>query len=33
VYRLITEIVRRAGTDGVHAAARNAQPVTDLVLA
>jgi uncharacterized protein (TIGR02569 family) len=33
VYRLVTEIVTRAGTGGVHAAARHAQPVTDLVLA
>ena len=33
VYRLITEIVRHAGTVGVDAAARAAQPVTDLVLA
>jgi len=33
VYRLITEIVRHAGTAGVEAAARAAQPVTDLVLA
>jgi hypothetical protein len=33
VYRLITEIVRHAGTAGVDAAARAAQPVTELVLA
>lgn len=33
VYRLVTEIVMRAGTAGVDAAARAAQPVTDLVLA
>jgi uncharacterized protein (TIGR02569 family) len=33
VYRLVTEIVRRNGTAGVGAAARAAQPVTDLVLA
>jgi len=32
-YRLVTEIVRNAGTAGVDAAARAAQPVTDLVLA
>lgn len=32
IYRLITEIVMRAGTAGVHAAARAGQPVTDLVL-
>jgi uncharacterized protein (TIGR02569 family) len=32
-YRLVTEIVRHAGTAGVEAAARAAQPVTDLVLA
>ena len=32
-YRLVTEIVRQAGTDGVDAAARAAQPVTGLVLA
>ncbi|HWG01718.1 MAG TPA: phosphotransferase [Trebonia sp.] len=32
VYRLITEIVLRAGTDGIAAAARAGQPVTDLVL-
>jgi hypothetical protein len=32
-YRLVTEIVRHAGTGGVDAAARAAQPVTDLVLA
>jgi len=30
VYRLVTEIVRHAGTSGVDAAARAAQPVTDL---
>ena len=33
VYRLVTEIVRHEGTAGVDAAARAAQPVTDLVLA
>lgn len=33
VYRLVTEIVRHAGTAGVEAAARAAAPVTDLVLA
>jgi uncharacterized protein (TIGR02569 family) len=33
VYRLVTEIVRHAGTAGVDAAARAAQPVTELVLA
>ncbi len=33
VYRMVTEIVRHAGTPGVDAAARAAQPVTDLVLA
>ena len=33
VYRLVTEIVRHAGTAGVDAAARAAQPVADLVLA
>jgi hypothetical protein len=33
VYRLVTEIVRHSGTAGVDAAARAAQPVTDLVLA
>ena len=32
-YRLVTEIVRHEGTNGVDAAARAAQPVTDLVLA
>ena len=32
VFRLVTEIVRHAGTVGVDAAARAAQPVTDLVL-
>lgn len=32
-YRLVTEIVRHAGADGVDAAALAAQPVTDLVLA
>jgi uncharacterized protein (TIGR02569 family) len=32
-YRLVTEIVRHAGTNGVDAAARDAQPVSDLVLA
>jgi len=33
VYRLVTEIVRHAGTAGVERAARAAQPVTDLVTA
>ena len=33
VYRLVTEIVRRAGTAGIDAAARAGQPVTDLLLA
>jgi hypothetical protein len=33
IYRLITGIVRHAGTPGVDAAARAAQPVTELVLA
>jgi uncharacterized protein (TIGR02569 family) len=33
IYRLVTEIVRHAGTAPVHEAARGAQPVTDLVLA
>jgi uncharacterized protein (TIGR02569 family) len=33
IYRLVTEIVRHAGTAGVDAAARAARPVTDLVLA
>ena len=33
VYRLVTEIVRHSGTAGVDAAARAAQPVTDLALA
>ena len=33
VYRLVTEIVMRAGTPGVEAAARAAVPVTDLVAA
>jgi uncharacterized protein (TIGR02569 family) len=33
VYRLVTDIVRHAGTAGVDVAARAAQPVTDLVLA
>jgi uncharacterized protein (TIGR02569 family) len=32
-YRLVTEIVRHAGTAGIDTAARAAQPVTDLVLA
>jgi len=32
-YRLVTEIVRHTVIDGVDAAARAAQPVTDLVLA
>jgi hypothetical protein len=32
-YRLVTEIIRQAGTDGVAAAARAAEPVTDLVIA
>ena len=33
IYRLVTEIVRHAGTPGVEAAARAAGPVTDLVTA
>jgi uncharacterized protein (TIGR02569 family) len=33
IYRLVTDIVRHAGAAGVDAAARAAQPVTDLVLA
>jgi uncharacterized protein (TIGR02569 family) len=33
IYRLVTEIVRHAGTAGVDRAARAAQPVTDLVTA
>jgi uncharacterized protein (TIGR02569 family) len=33
IYRLVTEIVMRAGTPGVEAAARAAAPVTDLVAA
>jgi hypothetical protein len=33
VYRLVTEIVMRAGTAGLEAAARAAAPVTDLVAA
>jgi hypothetical protein len=33
VYRLVTEIVMRAGTPGLEAAARAAAPVTDLVAA
>ena len=33
IYRLVTEIVRHAGTPGVEAAARAAQPVTELVAA
>jgi uncharacterized protein (TIGR02569 family) len=33
IYRLVTEIVMRAGTPGVEAAARAADPVTDLVAA
>ena len=33
VYRLVTEIVMRAGTAGIDAAARAAQPVINLVLA
>lgn len=33
IYRLVAEIVRRAGTDGVHSAARTGQPVTELILA
>ena len=33
VYRLVTEIVMRAGTAGIDAAGRAGQPVTDLVLA
>jgi uncharacterized protein (TIGR02569 family) len=33
VYRLVTDIVLRAGTEAIEAAARAARPVTDLVLA
>jgi uncharacterized protein (TIGR02569 family) len=33
IYRLVTEIVRHAGTPGVEAAARAARPVTELVAA
>jgi uncharacterized protein (TIGR02569 family) len=33
IYRLVTDIVRHAGTAGADAAARAAEPVTDLVLA
>ncbi len=33
IYRLVTEIVMRAGTPGIEAAARAAVPVTDLVTA
>lgn len=33
VYRLVTDIVMRAGTPGIEAAGRAGQPVTDLVLA
>ncbi len=33
IYRQVTEIVRRAGTAGIDAAARTGQPVTDLILA
>jgi uncharacterized protein (TIGR02569 family) len=33
VYRLITDIVRHAGTAGIQAAGRAGQPVTDLILA
>jgi uncharacterized protein (TIGR02569 family) len=33
IYRLVTEIVMRAGTPGIEAAARAAAPVTDLVAA
>jgi uncharacterized protein (TIGR02569 family) len=33
VYRLVTEIVMRAGTGGIETVARAGQPVTDLVLA
>jgi uncharacterized protein (TIGR02569 family) len=33
IYRLVTEIVMRAGTAGIEAAARAAAPVTDLVAA
>ena len=32
IYRLITDIIRHAGTAGIEAAARAAEPVTDLVL-
>jgi uncharacterized protein (TIGR02569 family) len=33
IYRLVTEIVRHAGTAGIDAIARAGQPVTDLILA
>jgi hypothetical protein len=33
IYRLLTDIIRHAGTPNVYAAARAAEPVTDLVLA
>ena len=33
IYRHVTEIVRRAGTPGIHTVARSGQPVTDLILA
>ena len=33
IYRLVTEIVKRAGTPGIEAAARAAEPVTDLITA
>jgi uncharacterized protein (TIGR02569 family) len=33
IYRLITEIVMRAGTAGIEVAGRAGQPVTDLILA
>jgi hypothetical protein len=32
-YRLATEIVRHAGTDGIDAAGRTGEPVTELMLA
>ena len=32
IYRLVTDVILRAGTPGVELAARAGQPVTDLVL-
>ena len=31
-YRLVTKIVRRAGTDSLEAAGRTGEPVTELIL-